>query len=71
MAVILGSAVGVKIVLIEIISITIPTLIILMLLYSRYEALQLRLLKLFNSSLRALGLFVGVIFLIPLMLFLI
>lgn len=70
-AVILGSAVGVKIVLIEIISITIPTLIILMLLYSRYEALQLRLLKLFNSSLRALGLFVGVIFLIPLMLFLI
>lgn len=70
-AVVLGSAVGVKIVLIEIISVAIPTVLILFLLYGRYEALQLRLLHHSNGTTRRLAIFVGVIFIIPLILYLI
>ncbi|MEE8114523.1 MAG: hypothetical protein V3T23_09210, partial [Nitrososphaerales archaeon] len=48
-AILVGSAVGLKIMIIEIISIGIPTFIILGLVYGRYEALNLRLLHLFNN----------------------
>jgi hypothetical protein len=69
-AILIGSAVGLKIMIVEIISIGIPTLLILALFYRRYEALQIRLLHLFNRSMKTFAVFVGVIFIIPLVLFL-